>query len=497
MTASDSTTTSESAASVTATASPAASLRRQARTAVLWSAAEKWLTRLGSLAAFVVLARLLAPGDFGVLASAGTVTGLAGMLVEAGLGKYLIQVQRITTTVLSTVFWLCMAFAAVSVLAMVVAAPWLAALFDAADLVPVLRILAIFVLVNTVGLVPAALLQRELKFRPLAVRRMCATALSIVVSVTLAFAGAGVWALVAQSAVASLASTVILLVYSRFLPRFEFSRAEAREAVRFGGSMLGIETLGQVGRYSDNILVGAVLGPVALGFYAVGYRVLIILLEVLTSVTATVAMPLFAKIRDDPERLRRGFVSAVRLGSVVAFPAFAGLAAVAPVFVPVAFGEGWAPSVAVMQWLALAGLVQCVTYFDRPLLLAVGRASLELKVMLLSTLGTVVAFAVAVPFGIAAVAAAYALTNVLTWPIRLWALSAVGIPLRRYIGAIAAPGLASAAAAGAAAAVVYATNWSPVLRLVVAVLAAAPVYVGVLAVAAPDTIRQIRRFLAR
>ncbi|WP_269169342.1 lipopolysaccharide biosynthesis protein [Modestobacter sp. VKM Ac-2977] len=472
-------------------------LRNQARSALLWSAVEKWFTRLGTLATFLVLARLLAPEDFGVVAAAATILGLAGLLVEAGLGKYLVQVDEVTPGLQSTVFWSSMGFAAIGALLMVVTAPWLAVAFDSPDLVWVVRVLAPLVLVNTAALVPVALLQRELDFRPIAVRRLWATAASTVVAVGLAFAGAGVWALVAQAVVSSVVSTVVLLAFAPFRPRLDFSRADAVASLRYGGSVLGIESLSAVGRYADNLLVGVVLGPVALGYYSVGYRVLLILLEILTSVTGAVALPLFAKIRGDAERLRRGFFSAVRLGSVVAFPVFLGLAAVAPAFVPVVFGETWLPSVPVMQWLALAGLVQCLTYFDRPLLLAVGRPGLELKVTMLATVGNVVAFAVAVPFGIAAVAAAYAIRNVVFWPVRLWALHHVGIPLRPYGLAILPLALAALVSAAVAAGVVYLVELPDPVRLALAVAAAALVYGCLLMVAAPAVVRQVREGIRR
>jgi PST family polysaccharide transporter len=179
------------------------------------------------------------------------------------------------------------------------------------------------------------------------------------------------------------------------------------------------------------------------------------------------------------------------MGSVVAFPVFGGLAAVAPVLVPVAFGEGWTPSIAVMQWLALAGLVQCLTYFDRPLLLAVGRPRLELGVTTVATIGNLIAFAVSVPFGIAAVAAAYGIRNVTFWPVRLWALRSVGIPLGQYGRALVPAAVASLACSAAAAGVVYATDLPDLARLVVAVVAGGVAYVAVLWLTAPDVVRQV------
>jgi len=478
-------------------AAPPSALRGQARSAVLWSALEKWFTRLGGFAVFLVLTRLLAPSDFGVVAAAGTVLGVAGLLVEAGLGKYLIHVSDVTRVMLSTVFWLSMGFAVAAALVTAAVAPWVADLFGSEQLVGVVRVLAVLVVVNTLAIVPVALLQKELRFRPLAVRRLWATAASVVVAVALALAGAGVWALVAQNATAAVVSTVVLMAHAPFRPRLEFSGAEARRALSYGGSVLGIESLSMLGRYADNVLVGVVLGPVALGYYTVGYRVLLILLEVLTSVTGAVALPLFARIRDDEAVLRRGFLSAVRMGSVVAFPVFAGLAAVAPVLVPVAFGRGWEPSVPVMQWLAVAGLVQCLTYFDRPLLLAVGRPRLELGVTTVATVGNLVAFAVSVPFGITAVAAAYAVRNVLFWPVRLWALRSAGIPLADYGRAVLPAAVAAAACSGAALAVVLWVPAAPLPRLVVAVVAGAGAYALLLHLVAPAVVRQMKDWLKR
>lgn len=471
---------------------PRPSLRSEARSAVLWSAAEKWGTRGATLVVFAILARVLAPEDFGTVAAATLVLGIAGLLVDAGFGKYLIQARTVDAVTTSTVFWVSTGVSVLCAAVCVAVATPLADVFSAPDLPLVLRALALTIVANALAVVPAALMQRELQFRPLAMRRLWATLASAVAGVGLALAGAGVWALVAQALVAAFVGSAVLYAATPWRPSRQFSRAAAREAFSFGSSMLGIEALTMVGRNGDNLLIGVVLGAKALGYYVVAYRILVILLDVLTSVTGAVALPLFTRVRDDPPRLHAAFLTVIRAGSGLALPIFAGLLVVAPRLLPLLFGDEWTRSVPVMQWLTVAGLVQALTYFDRSLLLAVGKVRLELVVTTIATVGNVVAFAVAVPYGITAVAAAYAVRNLAFWPVRLWALRTAGVDLAGYGRAVLPAGLAALGCALAAAVpLVFMTVSSDVLVLAVAVVLGVVAYGVLLRAASPSTVREM------
>ena len=158
-------------------------------------------------------------------------------------------------------------------------------------------------------------------------------------------------------------------------------------------------------RRSDDVLIGYFLGPTLLGFYTIGYQLLLTIIKLVTEVSNSVAFPAFSRIQHKPERMRDAFYQVTQYTSLFAFPVFIGLAALAPELVPALFGEKWAPSIPVMQVLALIGVLQSVLFFNGSVIKASGKPSWQLGIMLLNALCSVIGFLLAVRWGIVAVAA--------------------------------------------------------------------------------------------
>jgi PST family polysaccharide transporter len=184
----------------------------------------------------------------------------------------------------------------------------------------------------------------------------------------------------------------------------------------FGASVMGINLLNFANRQMDHLLVGYFLGATALGFYTVGYRLVRILLDLLPHALMPVALSAFARLQFEPPRLRAAFYEATRLMALVTFPAFAGLALVAPEMVPVLFGEKWLPSVPVLQALVPIGLLQSVTLLYPTVLKSIGRPGRALVLAAANVVVNAVAFSIAVHWGIVAVAAAYSIRGFVLWP---------------------------------------------------------------------------------
>ena len=189
---------------------------------------------------------------------------------------------------------------------------------------------------------------------------------------------------------------------------------------------------------SDDLLIGYFLGPVALGYYTIGYRVFRLMIELLTGVTAAVAFPSFSRLQKEPEQMRRGFYTATRLTSFIAFPAFLGIAILAPEMVVILYGTQWTPSIPVMQVLAFIGILTSVSYFNGIVLKAVGKVSWLLGFSLLNAIANVIVFVLVVRWGIVAVAAAFVIRAYVLSPIPLWALRKliqidIGTYLQQYV----------------------------------------------------------------
>lgn len=403
-------------------------LRRQVLDGVVWSALEKWGGKLFSLLVFVLLARLLSPQAFGLVALAGVFVSFAQVVIAQGFAEAIIQREDLERGHLDSVFWINVT-AGIAMTGLTWGlADVVAGAFDEAALAPILRGLSPLFVLASLNSVQIALMRRTLAFRTLAVRTLGANAAGGVIGVAMAVAGYGVWSLVGQQVTAKAAEVVLLWSLSDWRPGLQASAQRAGELLSFSVNSVGINVLSFFSQRSDDLLIGFVLGPVALGYYTIAYRVLSTLLDVLTGVTRQVAFPLFSKLQREPERLMRAFYGATRYTAFAAFPAFFALAALAPEVIPVAFGAQWGPSVPVMQWLAVGGALSSVTFFNGSVLLAVGRPSWSLFAMAVSVGGAIIGFMIAVQWGIVAVAAAVALRAYLFSPLSLWLIGRV-LPL--------------------------------------------------------------------
>jgi O-antigen/teichoic acid export membrane protein len=421
-------------------------LRGAALRGLVWTFAQAWGTRLVSIAVFAILGRELDAGAFGVMALAVAVVEFGQLLVDQGLSRSIVQRTTIDDSDLDTAFWTALACGALLTLVGVALAAPVANVFDEPQLTPVLRVLSLSFLLTSLSTTQMAILQRELKFRGLAIRRVSSVMVGGLVGVVLAVGGAGVWALVAQNLVQSSAAVAVLWGVSPWRPRGRFSPSKLREMASFGSIALVIELVSYFARRGNDLLIGAFLGPVSLGFFNVAYRILLIIVEVLTSTINAVAFPVFSRLQANPRRMRRALHSAARGSSALAFPAFLALALLAPEIVHTMFGDGWAPSVDVLRVLALSGVAQSVTYFNRSLLLAIGRPGLDLAWVSVVVLTKIVAFAIGYHWGIEGIAWATVVHGVLLAPFGIYVVDrATPIDPRGFARQLAGPLLASSA----------------------------------------------------
>lgn len=420
------------------------SLRQQAAKGVVWSVIQKWgRTAVWSIS-FIVLARLLPPEAFGLVALATTFTALVETFLDQGLSAAIVQRADLEPEHLDTAFWISVLTGTVLALGLIAASGLVAGIFGEPRLAPVLRWLSVSFILIALSSTQIAILQRKLAFKDLATRSLTATMIGGAVGISMAFAGFGVWSLVGQNLVRGLAGVIILWRVSDWRPGFNFSKKHYKELFPFGVSVAGTNILNVIVRRSDDLLIGFFLGPTLLGFYTIGYRLLLVIIRMVTGITNAVAFPTFSRIQHQPDRMRRAFYNVTQYTSLLAFPVFIGLAALASDLVPAFFGEKWAPSIPVMQVLALVGILQSVLFFNGSVLKAAGKPTWQLGIMLVTAVCSVLGFLVAVRYGIVAVAASFVIVGYLLAPISYVAVRRlIQIDLRTYLGRFAVPLFAS------------------------------------------------------
>lgn len=395
------------------------SLREHAARGVAWSTIQVIGTRVVSVGVFLVLARLLTPTAFGLVSLAAVFVSFMEVFVEQGFGEAIIQRGKLLPGHLDSAFWACAALGIVTTLIGLAVAGPLARLMGEPALGPILRALSPTLAITGLVSTAEAILRRELQFGSLAVRTMIGALVGGMAGMVAAFAGMGAWSLVIQALTQSIVGAAVIWLAVPWRPGFNTSWGRLRELLDFSSSVLGMNLLNFFNRQADNLLIAAVLGTTALGYYSVAYRILLMLTEIMARAINSVTLPTFSRIQDDTARLKGGYLMATRISATISTPIFLGLAALAPEVIPVVFGSKWDAAVPVMQILAFIGLLHACIYFSSSVLLSMGMPRKALLISVANAVTNVTAFAIAVHWGIVAVAAAYVIRGYLLAPLPL------------------------------------------------------------------------------
>ena len=435
---------------------PGRSLRQRALSGVLWAALEKWMVRGSTLIGFIVLGNLLSPEQFGVVALAMTFITILTIVADAGFSTYLVQVQRLTAVTTSTAFYISVLLGAVLAGALWLAAAPLAAVLDAPPLEQVLPALAVSVLLAGLSSVPAALLQKELRFRELAKRQVLATALSVVAAIALAVGGAGVWALVGQTLVRSVISCAALWLSTDFRPRWAFSLGQAREMTSFGVQSMLVKLGTQARDQGEVFFIGVLAGTTALGFWTVATRIAGVVASLSITAVTMVSQPVFARLQGDRARLARALGTSTAMGALVLVPVLVALSLTSGFVVPGVFGDQWAASAGIAAVLALRTLLSSLSDLTRSALLATGHPGAELALTGVLLVVQIALVLVLADGDLVLLAAALTGWMVVGWPLRALVLRRLlDVPLSTFSATLAVV-LAGGVAAGA---VLAAQEW--------------------------------------
>jgi O-antigen/teichoic acid export membrane protein len=356
-----------------------APLRATALRGLGWLSGAQGARQLLQFGLRVLLIRLLAPEDFGLLAMVTVFSGFFLNFSDLGLGPALVRKETVTDEELSTVFWLNAATGCLLALVTAALGPALAVFYHQPRLAPLCTGLALGSLVAPLGSVPLALLQRRLAFPGLARIEVAGVLVGGAIGVLLAASGYGVWALVWQSNTIVLASLLGFLWEARWLPACRFRASSVKALWRYGGHLTTASLLNYGVRNLDNLLIGRFIGPVSLGYYSQAYQLMLYPVQNITAVAGRLMFPTLSSIQDDTARLRRAYLSAASGIAAVSFPLMLGAVVVAPDLYAGLFGPRWARSVPLFQWLCCLGMLQSIGSTVGWIYMATGRIDLMLR----------------------------------------------------------------------------------------------------------------------
>jgi len=354
-----------------------------------WQSAAQWSSRLVALAAYAILARILGPRDFGIVALGWVYLSFTQIFVDQGLSAAVIQRQDLEPGHLDSAFWLGLATALLLAGGTVAAAKPIAELFKTPDLAPVVAWLALVLPINALGSVSSAVLSRRLDFRPVALSNVANAAGGAAVGIGAALLGWGVWSLVAQAITGAAFGASWLLIAARWRPRLRVSRRHARDLYGFSLAVAAKDVVWFFAGRSDTGFVGYAFGPVAVGAYSLAGKLSRTLEYATVGAMQAVTLPALSRLQDDLPRFRAAIAEFCRWSCFVGFPLFAGLALVPREAILLAVGPKWLIAAPMLRALSAYCCVLIALGFAYPVLLASGRTGLYLGLEIVLALLTV------------------------------------------------------------------------------------------------------------
>ncbi len=358
----------------------------------------------------VLLLRLLEPADFGRIALAILLMNAANLFTDLGLRPAVVQTQHDVKKVAHYAFVMALLTSMTVTIAIFLAAVPLARfLGGSSDLVPILRVMSIVVTIDSLWIVPEALLRRELRFKQLGISQIISDLSSSLISVICALNGLGVWSLV----IGAIASEVLrtLFFWSQYRPWVwlrpqRWDPVIIKSLLHFGAPTMGGGVLRSVQTQLDTWITSRFFGTTVVGFYDKAYNLTGRLSNMLTNtIFGNVLFPSYARLQNEPERLGRAYVKSTSMVLLMVMPLSVGLATTAPLLVHVLIGENWAPMIPLWQIFSIFGLTWAVSANASPLFLATGqpRRNITASIVYIAVL-VPTALILLRPFGAAGVA---------------------------------------------------------------------------------------------
>ena len=371
-------------------------------------------------ASLILLARLLTPEDFGIVAMVVAITGAADLIRDFGLSLAAVQAKQLSDAERTNLFWANTGIGFVCCVLVSAAAPLIVWIYDKPELLPIVFAVAGVFVVSGAATQFRAELMRSLRFTALSTTDVLANAIGVGTAVLLALSGAGYWAIVAQLVMVAVATLVLSALICRWRPGLPRRDVSIKRFFRFGGGLLGTQLLGYATKNVDSIAIGAMYGSTTLGLYNRAYQLLMTPLNQINAPLTNVALPVLAKVQDNPVTYGRYLAKAQLIGGYVTASALAISAGVAEPLITVAFGEQWPAVAPIFALLAIGGIFRSVAQICYWVYLSHGLTGAQLRLYLFLRPAVIVITLAGLPWGAVGVAAASSIGFLVDWLVTLW-----------------------------------------------------------------------------
>lgn len=391
----------------------------------------------------IVIARLLSPSDYGVVAMAAPFVGFVGMFQDLGLGTAAVQTRTLSDDEATGLFWINTVASLTISVVLVALAPFAAWFYGDYRAGYVISASAIGILISGIALQHTALLNREMRFGALSVIEVMNASITFIVSALLAFFLRSYWALVIGTLCGTLFQTVLLWRSVKWVPgRMAF--AAARRFAKFSSGVTGFNLLNFLSRNADNILVAKFAGSAALGLYDRSYKLMMMPLQTINGPILRLLLPILSKLNDSPDRYRHAFIFSARSIAMITIPGVMVAAVLSDRLMPLLLGQAWAAAGPIFFWLGLVGSLSPISNLTGVLFLTSGRTGAFFRWGLFSAIVTLSGFVAGSHWGAEGVAASLFITSLLRMPLLFFfAVKGTAIKSSDLFGAQIEPIIAS------------------------------------------------------
>lgn len=388
-------------------------LNRKIGMGVFWNLANLLMSRGATIVFTLVLARLLAPEAFGLIAMVTVVFEIAGVFVQSGLGQALIRSKQVSQADLSTVFIVNMVLSGLAYGALFFSAQYIADFYSQPELALLIRVMGGVIFLNATTIVQTAVCSREMNFKVLMKANTLGVVISGIVAVSAAYQGAGVWSLVLQVLVSSSVSAAVLWLSSGWRPSFQFSAVSFQRLFHFGASLLVEGMLSVLYQNSYILVIGRFFSAELTGLYFFARKVSNLLSMQLTDAVQQATFPALATLQDDNALLRHKYRQIIQLMMFMIAPVMLLMAGLAQPLFLLLFDKSWQGAVPYLQLFCLTGMLFPLHAMNINILNVKGRSDLVLKVGFVKKAVYLALLFAAIPFGVMGIVVSQVIGSVL------------------------------------------------------------------------------------
>ena len=376
------------------------SLKQKTFKGVIWSAVERFSTQGVQFLFGILLARLLTPNDYGMIALLTIFMAVSQTFIDSGFGNALIRKPDRNEADKATVFFFNIFTAAACYGIIFLAAPFIAQFYNMPQLATILRVLAINLIIQSFGSIQRLNLTIDLNFKMLAKVSFSGAIVGGTAGLISAYNGLGVWSLVVQQ-MATMATRVALFwILSRWRPKCFFNKKSFKDMFGFGSKLLASGLLNTLYDNIYDLIIGKAFAAATLGNYSRASHFANFPSSNITGVFQRVTFPVLSKIQNDPQKLRKGYLKFLNMATLVIFPLMIGLAALAKPFILLVLTDKWVDVILILQIICIAQMWYPVHAINLNILQVMGRSDLFLKLEIIKKIVGITVLCITLPHGI-------------------------------------------------------------------------------------------------